>query len=36
MGVATGVALEPVIRAARRMEGFLGRSLPGKIHALAA
>jgi hydroxymethylglutaryl-CoA lyase len=36
MGVATGVALEPVIRAARRMEEFLGRSLPGKIHALAA
>jgi hydroxymethylglutaryl-CoA lyase len=36
MGVATGIALEPVIRAARRMEEFLGRSLPGKIHALAA
>jgi hydroxymethylglutaryl-CoA lyase len=34
MGIATGVMLGPVIRAVRRIEEFLGRSLPGKLHAV--
>lgn len=34
MGVATGIDLERVAALSRRMEAFLGRTLPGKMHRL--
>lgn len=36
LGVRTGVDLEAVSACARRMEHFLGKPLPGRLHALPA